>query len=271
MALSPELLLGSYSLAAVPPPLRYAAAAQAGFTGASVLWHELSGRREAGEGLSAVKAEFKAAGLSAPQLEIISLPGAAGLATFEAMARDIAETAAALGCEVVHAAALDPSATPQDLVEGLGLLAHACARQGLTCGIEFVPFLTGVPDLEGAQRLVRAVGQANAGIVMDSLHFFRSGAQWAALGDLRPGEVVALQVNDGPAERPNDDYHAEAMGLRRLPGDGAFDLTRFLAVLAARGTTVPLTAEVVSKVLDALPPAEAARRMAEATRRLLST
>lgn len=268
MALAADLVLGSYSLGGSAAPQRNAAAAAAGFTGASALWREIVARRAAGEALAAMRAEFTDAGLAAPQLEIITLPGAAGLAAFEDEARDIAETAAAMGCEVVNAAALDRTASENDLVEGLGLLATACGRLGLTCGIEFVPFLTGAPDLESAMRITRAVGLPNAGIVMDSLHFFRSGAQWAALGDLRPGEVVALQVNDGPAERPNDDYHAEAMGMRRLPGEGDFDLDRFLGVLIARGTTVALTAEVVSRELDALAPAEAARRMAEATRAL---
>ncbi len=268
MALGSDLVLGSYSLAGAPAPQRYAAAAAAGFTGASALWHEVTARRASGDSLAALKVEFTNAGLTAPQLEIISLPGAAGLAAFEAGARDIAETAAALGCEVVNAAALDPTATEDDLVQGLGLLARACDRLGLSCGIEFVPFLTRAPDLACALRIVRGVGLSNAGLIMDSLHFFRAGAEWAALGDLRPGEVMALQINDGPAERPNDDYHAEAMGMRRLPGDGDFDLDRFLKVLIERGVTVPLTAEVVSKALDALPAAEAARRMAEATRKL---
>jgi len=268
MSFGPDLLLGSYSIAGVPPPQRYAAAVAAGFEGASVIWHEITARRAAGETLAAMNAELRDAHIAAPQLEIIRLPGRAGLSGFAAEARDIAETAAALGCVVVQAAALDPTASYDDLVEGFGLLSQACAKEGLCCGIEFVPFLTGVPDLEGAVRLVHAVSQSNAGVVVDSLHFFRSGEPWDALADLKPGEVVAIQVNDGPTARPTEDYRAEAMGLRQLPGDGQFDLTRFLDVLESHGAMVPLTAEVVSHELDALPPDEAARRMADSLRRL---
>lgn len=268
MSFGPDLLLGSYSMAAVPPRQRYAAAVAAGFEGASLVWHEITSRRAAGETLAAMNAELRDAHIAAPQLEIIRLPGRDGLSSFDAAARDIAETAAALGCVVVHAAALDLTAGYDDLVEGFGLLTRACAKEGLCCGIEFVPFLTAAPDLESAVRLVRAVGQSNAGVVVDSLHFFRSGAPWDALADLKPGDVVAIQINDGPTERPTQDYRAEAMGMRQLPGDGQFDLMRFLDVLESHGATIPLTAEVVNHDLDALPPAEAAQRMADSLRRL---
>jgi sugar phosphate isomerase/epimerase len=58
------------------------------------------------------------------------------------------------------------------------------------------------------------------------------------------------------------------MGLRQLPGEGQFDLVRFLDVLESHGAMVPLTAEVVNHDLDALPPPDAARRMAESLRGL---
>jgi sugar phosphate isomerase/epimerase len=265
---SSQLYLGHYSLPA-PPAERFAAAAEAGFTGMSLFWPEVLAAREAEGGLDGVKRRLGR--LGAPQMEIILLPGADGLPGFPALARDIAETSAELGCEVVHAAALDMSASFETVAKGFGVLAEACARAGLSCGVEFVPFITAAPDLDTAVRMVRAVDVPTAGIVVDALHFFRIGAPWAELEALRPGDVVSIQVNDGPAARPNDDYHAEAMGLRQLPGEGEFDLARFVAVLEAVGATAPLTCEVMSHDLNRLPAGEAAGRLAATTRALLKT
>lgn len=56
---------------------------------------------------------------------------------------------------------------------------------------------------------------------------------------------------------------------RRLPGEGNFDLVRFLRVLAETGTEAPICVEVISDEQSALAPKEAAVRSAEATRRVL--
>lgn len=260
-----DLYLGHFSLNAPPGP-RFEAAAKAGFSGVSLFWPEVAEHRARRRGLLELKGALAATGLACPQTEIIGLPAGDALSAFSALARDIADASAELGCQVVHCAGLTPGASDAELVQGFGVLAEACAQAGLACGVEFVPFLTTVPDLASAKRLVREAGVAGGGVVVDALHFFRSGAPWAELADLTPDELVSIQINDGPLARPSDDYYAEAMGQRLLPGQGEFDLARLLAALEALGPTPPLTAEVIHRDLLALPAAEAAQRIADAAR-----
>jgi len=56
---------------------------------------------------------------------------------------------------------------------------------------------------------------------------------------------------------------------RQLPGDGEFDLDGIVGALRATGTEAPIGVEVFSDALHALTSNEAARRAAEATRRVL--
>jgi sugar phosphate isomerase/epimerase len=58
---------------------------------------------------------------------------------------------------------------------------------------------------------------------------------------------------------------------RLLLGDGGIDLIGNIRALDSIGCTAAIGVEIYSSVLDALPPKEAARRVAETTRRVLST
>ena len=62
----------------------------------------------------------------------------------------------------------------------------------------------------------------------------------------------------------------ETLTPHLLLGDGGIDLIGNIRALDSIGCTVPIHVEIFSSVLDALPPKEAARRAAEATRRVLS-
>jgi hypothetical protein len=84
-------------------------------------------------------------------------------------------------------------------------------------------------------------------------------------------EVMVAQVNDASLRRPNDDYGLECMTMRRLPGDGEFDLTRFLRTLNRISPGALLMAEVVNSELLAMPARRAAAAIAEKTRWLART
>jgi sugar phosphate isomerase/epimerase len=266
-----DLFLGQLSLFGLSHGERCRAAAAAGFSGVSLFWKDVLERRAAGGGDSELRAEAEAHGLRIVQLEFAPLTARDRAAEFAELAAAMAESAAALGCEAVHAVALDPASTEDDQVTGMAALADACAAQGLRCGLEFVPFVSACADLPAALRVIRAAGRANAGLVLDALHFFRGGAQWDALETLRPGEVVTLQINDGTRARPTLDYNEEAMALRLPPGKGELDLARLLAVLRGRGIALPLTVEAPNRRLDALDPLDAARRLADSARALLQS
>jgi sugar phosphate isomerase/epimerase len=268
MARASDLDLGHFCLTANSPAERFEAAARAGFTGISLFWGEVRAEREARGGLAGFRRQLADAGLRPALMEYIPLPRGEDIRAFAAEARDIAQTAAELGCEVVQCVALRPGASFAELVEAQSLLAEACRAAGLGCALEFVPFITSVPSLAEALALLRAVDSPALGLLVDSFHFFRSGAPWGALEALTPGQVRCIQVNDGPRDRPCEDYGHECQALRRLPGEGEFDLGRFVRTLAEVAPGIPLMAEVVNSRLLGQPAAQAAQAIAERTRPL---
>jgi sugar phosphate isomerase/epimerase len=258
------MILGHFCLEGLPRE-RFRAAAAAGFTGVSLFWQEVAARRQREGGLAGCRRELLEAGIGAPVMEYIPLPTREELPGFAAHVADVASASADLGCAIVQAVALGLGTPFEVLVEGLRELAQACANARLKCVVEFVPFITSLPNLRSAVELVHAVDQSDVGLLIDSMHFLRSGAPWDELNALDV-EVMVAQVNDAPLRRPNDDYGLECMTMRRLPGDGAFDLTRFIRTLNRISPGALLMAEVVNSELLAMPAVRAAAVIAEKTR-----
>lgn len=104
----------------------------------------------------------------------------------------------------------------------------------------------------------------NVGLLVDSFHWFTTGAtveDIAALG----AKVVYVHVNDAP-DKPRDE---QIDNQRLLPGDGVIDLDAFFEGLNGAGYTGYVAVETFNKDLWAAGPEEAARRAAEAMRRIL--
>jgi sugar phosphate isomerase/epimerase len=264
------LYLGHFSVAHVPPKERFAAAAAAGFDAISISWGEVTALRDQGEMLDTILDGLALAGIDAAQLEFATLGVPGPVDAFVAEAEAMAVTASALGCSAVHAVAVGADRSAEQLATQFGALCDATAAVGLPCGVEFVYEVSAVQTLRDAIELVRAVDRPNAGVVVDSMHFFRGGEDWDALAELSPHEVVAIQINDLP-RRAELDYMTEAVSARLLPGEGDLDLPRFIATLDMIPRAVPLTVEVPNSELMAMEPEAAATRMATTTRKLLGS
>ncbi len=154
------------------------------------------------------------------------------------------------------------------VAEHFGALCDAAAERGLSVKLEFTPWSC-IPDAATAHRVLRLADRANAGLVVDAWHHHRGARDLAQIAAL-PGELVhGIQLCDAAPE-PAADLPGEAMRARRLPGEGAVDLPGLLRALASTGCRAPIGVEIFSQELNALPPAEAAHRAADATRRLLA-
>ena len=260
--------LGNYSLGRAPAEARWIAAAEAGFPAMSIWWGEVRDWLADGRDLGQFRERFCGSGLAPAQLEFVSLPARLSPG-FSQEARIAAEVAAELGCVAVHAVALGDVFDAGAIEAAFGLLCDSCAAQNLPCGIEFIPYLSPVASLAEAAALLAAVRHPNAGVVIDTLHFFRSGADWATLSALRPEQIVSVQVSDAAAElSERADYGIEARAGRLLPGEGELALTRLVDAIQDTRPDLPLTIEVASATLDALPPTAAAAAMWRAGRGL---
>jgi sugar phosphate isomerase/epimerase len=155
----------------------------------------------------------------------------------------------------------------EESVDVLGRFVDRLAPHGLVAGIEFLPF-TNIPDADAARELAAAVDRPNLGVCVDVWHHERGAADLDQIRRVAPW-VVSIQLDDGPAEQVDPDYKQDCLDHRLAPGDGAFDIESLLRTLFDEGVDVPVSMEVISLELQALPHTEATRRIVDGTRAVL--
>jgi sugar phosphate isomerase/epimerase len=166
-----------------------------------------------------------------------------------------------------HVQVIGPYAgTLDDAAEAFAGVCDRAAEHGLAAAIEFLPEMTNIPDAATAMRIVNAAGRANGGICLDCWHHFRGANDDDMLRAIPPEHIFTVQFDDGPRQRVDPDYYTDCTRYREVPGDGDFDLTGFLRLLAGMGVRLPLSVEVMSAGLQTATATEIARRLAEATR-----
>ena len=139
----------------------------------------------------------------------------------------------------------DPGATAAKLSR---LVDHATAL-GMRASLEFAAF-TEVKTLAAALDVLARTGRDEAGLLIDPLHFARTGGMPADLAAVDAKRFAYAQFCDAAATGPSPhDTNAivhEALDLRLLPGEGALPLG---ALLDALPPMTPLSIELSSKTL----------------------
>ncbi|HXL28754.1 MAG TPA: sugar phosphate isomerase/epimerase [Bradyrhizobium sp.] len=155
------------------------------------------------------------------------------------------------------------------LADRLGAITDLCARYGLRTVLEFFPW-TVVPDLEAAVRMVEAAGRTETGILVDTLHFDRSGSRVEQLDRISPARLPFVHVCDAPVQ---DTYTTEELlhagrAERLPPGEGGIDIG---GILRHMPQGIPVALEVPMTAMNAAEGAEAvALRVRQAAERLLA-
>ncbi len=155
-----------------------------------------------------------------------------------------------------------------DAAECFATLCDRAAEHGLLVHLEWLAW-SRIADLGTALEVVTLADRPNGGLNIDMWHCARTGTRAADLLRVSGHHVLALQVDDGPAE-PEENLVEATLHERLLPGDGAFDLVGYLGALRAIGARAPVGVEVFSDALHAMGAAEAAAQAARATRAVLS-
>ncbi|NVO24058.1 sugar phosphate isomerase/epimerase family protein [Donghicola mangrovi] len=136
------------------------------------------------------------------------------------------DAGAELGAKTAILAPYDPDLSR--LADTIGSLSDAAAERGLGVVLEFFPW-TSVPDLATCLKVVEQAGDA-VGVLVDSLHFDRSGSGLDQLRTVPAARMPFVHLCDAPVQ---DSYTTEellhtARGERFAPGDGQIDLEAFL-------------------------------------------
>ncbi|HVM65557.1 MAG TPA: sugar phosphate isomerase/epimerase [Acidimicrobiales bacterium] len=170
--------------------------------------------------------------------------------------------AGAMGIGLLNAIALRAEPMSREAIaERFAAFCDRAAEEGCGVALEFAPH-SAVPDIGAAWDVVRLASRANGGVLFDSWHFFRGGADFETLRSVPGDRIFASQISDGTAQ-PVGHWFEETMHRRLLPGDGDFDLVAVVQVLAASGALARSGPEVISDAMHALSPVEAARVAAE--------
>jgi len=152
------------------------------------------------------------------------------------------------------------------LTEHYARLCEVMRPFGMTADLEFMPW-TAVKDAKSALRIVQNAGMpANAGILVDALHFGRSTT---TLDDIRaiPRQLLHYaQICDAEAglNFSTEQMIHTARCERLLPGDGNIDVKGLFSALPA---DLPVSVEVVNFGREAnTPPLEWAAECLAASR-----
>lgn len=177
------------------------------------------------------------------------------------------DAGARLGARHVLVAGYDPDEAR--LTAAFAAFCAAAAPFGLTGDLEFMPW-TAVPDLAAAIRVVRGAAQPNGGILVDALHFDRSGSRIADLAGVPRSWLHYWQLCDAPAERPatTEGLLHTARAARLLPGEGGIDL---LPLVRAMPADITVSLEIpMLELARSTAPEERVRRAVAAARQVLA-
>ena len=267
--MTPDFSLAHLTAPSLPPPEVIAVASRAGYRyvglrliGATpdvAAWPLFSDKAMMRE----TRARLAATGLGVLDIEFFRLTPETDVASF----RPALEAGAELGARHVIAAAYDPERAR--LIERFAALCDLAGSSGLGVVLEFFPW-TDAPNLSSAAAVVAAAGRANAGVLVDTLHFTRSDSTLEQLDRLPASRLPYLHLCDAPAEKPDtiDGLIFTARVERLLPGDGGIDIA---AIMRHMPANIPVALEIPMTALTrAVGPAEVARRAREAAARALA-
>jgi len=146
-------------------------------------------------------------------------------------------------------------------------LAEMASAAGLEVALELVPGQP-IPDLETALEAVRHVGQPNFKLLIDTLHWVRSGLGPRDVAALDPARISYCQLCDAPLQTMGD-YLEEVTFERLPPGDGELPLQKILEALP-RSTPISLEIPRRSLAEAGASPYERLKPCVDSARRIIS-
>lgn len=128
----------------------------------------------------------------------------------------------------------------------LAALAELARDHGVKVAYEALAWGKYVNDYEHAHRLVEMVDHPNLGTCLDSFHILSRDWDTAPIEDFNPDKIFFVQVADAP--KLSMDVLSWSRHYRVFPGEGQFELAKFMGHVVRAGYTGPVSLEVFNDV-----------------------
>ncbi len=246
-------------------------AAAVGFNALGLAHQDLLALRDR-LGYQQVRSIMAANGIKELEVETLrhwSASGDRGRAS-DAMRRDLLEAAEALGARHIKVSG-DTSGvehSTQILADSFGKLCADAARVGSRVGIEIMPW-SNFATITRTMEMVNAAAAPNGGVLLDIWHVARGGIDMAEIGRLPKEAIISIEINDAAA-KPADDLWEDTVHNRLLPGEGSFEIARFLSEVEKTGYDGPIGVEVLSRKHRKEPLRQAAETVYASAAKYLS-
>ncbi|WP_028267837.1 bifunctional sugar phosphate isomerase/epimerase/4-hydroxyphenylpyruvate dioxygenase family protein [Arthrobacter sp. MA-N2] len=130
--------------------------------------------------------------------------------------------------------------------EQLGRLAELAENHGVKVAYEALAWGKYVSDYERAHRLVDAVDHPNLGTCLDSFHILSRDWDTAPIEAIKPEKIFFVQVADAP--KLSMDVLSWSRHYRVFPGEGQFELAKFMGHVVRAGYSGPVSLEIFNDV-----------------------
>jgi 4-hydroxyphenylpyruvate dioxygenase len=148
-----------------------------------------------------------------------------------------------LVCSNVATATIDDDGLRAGQLADLAALA---GDHGVKVAYEALAWGKYVNDYEHAHRLVEMVDHPNLGTCLDSFHILSRDWDTAPIEDFNPDKIFFVQVADAP--KLSMDVLSWSRHYRVFPGEGQFELAKFMGHVVRAGYTGPVSLEVFNDV-----------------------
>lgn len=148
-----------------------------------------------------------------------------------------------LVCSNVATASIDSD----DLrAEQLGRLAALAGDHGVKVAYEALAWGKYVSDYEHAHKLVEYVDHPSLGTCLDSFHILSRNWDTAPIEAFNPEKIFFVQVADAP--KLSMDVLSWSRHYRVFPGEGQFELAKFMGHVIRAGYSGPVSLEIFNDV-----------------------
>jgi sugar phosphate isomerase/epimerase len=182
-----------------------------------------------------IKKSLQETGISLLDVELVRPDPDTGIEGFGSFVSMSAEMGAR------HIIAQVPESDRSRAIDTFREICELAQPHSMTVDLEFIPW-SPTADLDDAVEIVTKAGAVNGGVLVDTLHFSRSGSSIDRLSELPPRLFNFVQLCDArpPVSDSRDELIRVARSDREAAGEGVIDLGPIVDALP----TVPYALEV---------------------------